>query len=106
MYKIVYLDPKGRHILQNEETGDRYQRVEDDEWAEALAAFRAGCRLHEGLLDRLLRRAARRQSWGLYQRVLRAVRERRVPAPMPWGHVMFQEARAAQRALRRSATGS
>lgn len=79
-------------LVQNTETGERYQATPDREWAFRLRLWKADVCKYDDLAERVFQRARKRNSWDLYRRCMFAIRASRLPAPMPTGHVMFKTA--------------
>ncbi len=86
MQQTLDIDP----IVTNPHTGVRYQATCSDDWIPRLKAWKKDREYWCKRLDPILTRAARRNSWALYNAAKRACYARALPVPMPMGHLMFE----------------
>lgn len=97
MYRIVEVSKEGRHVVENDETGERYRATPDAEWLGALTTWRKELDLLKARLEPIWQRAQRRRTFLLNRIARRAGYRTIVPCPMPWGHGMFNECRKLAR---------
>lgn len=80
-----------RLIVSNPESGERYTQASSEEWSTTLEAWKVDMQARNTRLEPILRRAAKRGTWTLYNAAKRAAYKRYLPCPMPWDHVIFSK---------------